>query len=65
MIGPTSPLLRAGTLADVDAVPALWKRAEAGPSTTESAEDLRWLLERDPDALLLADAEGKVPHLLS
>jgi ribosomal protein S18 acetylase RimI-like enzyme len=54
------PLLRAGTAADIDEVLALWKRAETGPSTTESAEDVRWLLERDPDALLLADAAGEV-----
>jgi ribosomal protein S18 acetylase RimI-like enzyme len=54
------PLLRTGTAADIDALPALWKRAEAGPSSTESADDVRWLLERDPDALLLADAEGKI-----
>jgi ribosomal protein S18 acetylase RimI-like enzyme len=39
---------------------ALWKRAETGPSTTESAADVRWLLERDPDALLLADDEGEI-----
>jgi ribosomal protein S18 acetylase RimI-like enzyme len=56
----TPPLLRAGTAADIDAVLSLWKRAETGPSTTESADDLRWLLERDPDALLLADAEGTI-----
>jgi ribosomal protein S18 acetylase RimI-like enzyme len=55
-----TPLLRAGTAADIDDVLALWKRAETGPSTTESADDLRWLLERDPEALLLADAEGEV-----
>ena len=55
-----TPLLRAGNLGDIDAVPALWKRAETGPSTTESADDLRWLLERDPDALLLADADGEI-----
>lgn len=54
------PLLRAGTAADVDDVLALWKRAETGPSTTESADDVCWLLERDPEALLLADAEGEV-----
>jgi ribosomal protein S18 acetylase RimI-like enzyme len=54
------PLLRAGTAADIDDVLALWKRAETGPSTTESADDVRWLLERDPDALLLADAEGAI-----
>jgi ribosomal protein S18 acetylase RimI-like enzyme len=54
------PLLRTGTAADIDAALALWKRAEAGPSSTESADDVRWLLERDPDALLLAEAEGEI-----
>lgn len=54
------PLLRAGTAADIDDVLALWKSAETGPSTTESADDVRRLLERDPDALLLAEAEGEV-----
>jgi ribosomal protein S18 acetylase RimI-like enzyme len=54
------PLLRAGTADDIDDVLALWKRAETGPSSTESADDVRWLLERDADALLLADAEGTV-----
>jgi ribosomal protein S18 acetylase RimI-like enzyme len=52
--------LRQGRLKDVDAVLALLRRAEAGPSSTESADDLRRLLERDPDALLLADAEGEI-----
>jgi ribosomal protein S18 acetylase RimI-like enzyme len=54
------PLLRAGTAADIDVVLALWKRAETGPSSTESADDVRWLLEYDPDALLLAEAEGEI-----
>jgi ribosomal protein S18 acetylase RimI-like enzyme len=56
----TSPLLRAGRVDDVAAVLALWRRAEAGPSSTESAADVRWLLDRDPEALLLADAEGEI-----
>lgn len=60
IVGFVTPLVRAGTFADVDALPALWKRAEAGPSTTETADDVRWLLERDPEALLVADAEGEV-----
>jgi ribosomal protein S18 acetylase RimI-like enzyme len=55
-----TPILRAGTAADIDAALALWRRAEAGPSSTESADDVRWLLERDPEALLLADAEGEI-----
>ena len=54
-----TPLLRAGTAADIDAALALWKRAETGPSSTESADDVRWLLECDPDALLLAEAEER------
>ena len=54
------PLLRAGTPADVEAVLALWKRAETGPSSTESADDVRRLLERDPEALLLAEAGGEI-----
>jgi ribosomal protein S18 acetylase RimI-like enzyme len=52
--------MRAGSGADVDAVLALWRRAEASPSPTESAEDLRRLLERDPEALLLAESAGAV-----
>jgi ribosomal protein S18 acetylase RimI-like enzyme len=56
---PTS-LLRSGTVIDIDAVLALWNRAETGPSSTESADDVRWLLQRDPEALLLAEAEGEV-----
>jgi len=55
-----TPLLRAGTAADIDDVPALWRRAETGPSTTETADDVRWLLERDPEALLVADADGEI-----
>jgi ribosomal protein S18 acetylase RimI-like enzyme len=54
------PLLRTGTAADIDAALALWKRAETGPSSTESADAVRWLLDRDPEALLLADAEGEI-----
>jgi ribosomal protein S18 acetylase RimI-like enzyme len=55
-----TPLLRAGTFADVEALPALWRRADAGPSSTETADDVRWLLERDPEALLVADADGEI-----
>jgi ribosomal protein S18 acetylase RimI-like enzyme len=55
-----SPTLRAGTIDEVEALPALWKRAETGPSTTETADDVRWLLERDADALLVADVDGEI-----
>jgi ribosomal protein S18 acetylase RimI-like enzyme len=55
-----APLLRSGRVDDVGAVLALWRRAEASPSSTESAADVRGLLERDPEALLLAEGEGEV-----
>lgn len=35
----------------------LWRRAEASPSPTESAEDVGGLLLRDPEALLLAETD--------
>jgi ribosomal protein S18 acetylase RimI-like enzyme len=55
-----TPTLRSGRVDDVEAVLDLWRRAEASPSPTESAADLRGLLERDPEALLLAEAEGEI-----
>lgn len=45
---------------DIDATLALWNRAETGPSSTEAVADVRWLLDRDPEALLLSDAEGEI-----
>lgn len=60
MTGHDSPQIRHGTAADVSAVLALWRRAEASPSPTETAADLVGLLERDPAALLVAAAEGEI-----
>jgi ribosomal protein S18 acetylase RimI-like enzyme len=53
-------LLRSGRVDDVGAVLDLWRRAEASPSPTESADDVRGLLERDPEALLLAETSGEI-----
>jgi ribosomal protein S18 acetylase RimI-like enzyme len=52
--------LRTGTVVDIEAVLDLWRRAEASPSSTESAEDMQGLLERDPEALILAEADGGI-----
>lgn len=60
MNDPSAPLLRNGTVDDVEAVLDLWRRAEASPSSTESAEDARGLLARDPEALILAESGGQV-----
>ena len=54
------PLLRNGRIDDVEAVLDFWLRAEASPSSTESAEDVRGLLERDPEALIVAETGGGI-----
>jgi ribosomal protein S18 acetylase RimI-like enzyme len=54
------PSLRNGRVDDVEAVLDFWRRAEASPSSTESAEDVRGLLERDPEALIVAEADGEI-----
>jgi ribosomal protein S18 acetylase RimI-like enzyme len=60
MNDPSPPHLRTGRVDDVGTVLDFWRRAEASPSSTESAEDVRGLLERDPDALIVADADGAI-----
>jgi ribosomal protein S18 acetylase RimI-like enzyme len=60
MKSPSTHLIRPGRVDDIEAVLGLWRRAEASPSSTESAEDVRGLLERDPEALLLAETEGEL-----
>ena len=46
--------LRPGTDDDVAAVLAFWRDATAEPSSTDDAEGLQTLIERSPDALVLA-----------
>jgi ribosomal protein S18 acetylase RimI-like enzyme len=53
-------LIRTGIPDDIVAVLELWRRAEASLSTTESADDVRGLLERDPGALLVAAVGGEI-----
>jgi ribosomal protein S18 acetylase RimI-like enzyme len=55
-----APHLRVGHPGDVPALLALWRRAEASLSSTESADDVRGLLDRDPEALVIAESEGKI-----
>ena len=54
------PTLRTGRADDVEALLKFWRRAEASPSSTESAEDLHGLLERDPDAVIVAESGGEI-----
>lgn len=54
------PTLRTGRPEDIEVLLDFWRRAETSPSSTESAEDVRGLLERDPDALIVAELDGEV-----
>lgn len=56
----TLPAVRSGTVADIPAVLALWRVAEALPTVTDSEQDLRQLLDADPEALLLATSGADV-----
>ncbi|HEY4427366.1 MAG TPA: GNAT family N-acetyltransferase [Solirubrobacteraceae bacterium] len=56
---PTSRL-RHGTREDLEAVLELWARADATATVTDSVEALGLLLDADPEALLLAEVDGRV-----
>ena len=47
--------LRSGGPADIDAVLAFWRTATTVPSSTDDAESIGALLERSPDALIIAE----------
>jgi ribosomal protein S18 acetylase RimI-like enzyme len=51
--------LRPATAEDGAGVLALWQEA-AEPTSTDSAEALGNLLRRDPDALIIAEAGGRI-----
>ena len=52
--------LRSATVDDVAAVLALWRAADAEPTTTDDEDGLRALLAQDPEALIVADEGGQV-----
>jgi ribosomal protein S18 acetylase RimI-like enzyme len=52
--------IRSGRLADLEEVLAVWKRADAVPSVTDDIEGLRGLLDRDPEALLVAVEDDRI-----
>lgn len=51
---------RPGRESDLASVLALWREAGSRPSGTDDDGALRLLIERDPDALLIAEADGEV-----
>ncbi|MEV5972784.1 GNAT family N-acetyltransferase [Streptomyces sp. NPDC051921] len=52
--------IRAAVAADIDAVLAFWKAAAEGTSISDDRAGVARLVERDPEALLLAEREGEL-----
>ena len=51
-------VVRPATGDDIDAVLGLWRAAGGAPSVTDTREHLARLLAADPEALLVAEADG-------
>ena len=45
---------------ELDAVLAVWRRAEAEPSVSDDLESLRRLVAHDPGSLLVAELDGEI-----
>ncbi|MFE1439955.1 GNAT family N-acetyltransferase [Streptomyces sp. NPDC058739] len=52
--------IRAATPDDLDAVLAFWKTAAEGTSISDDRAGVERLVERDPEALLLAELDGEL-----
>ncbi|ATL25410.1 GNAT family N-acetyltransferase [Streptomyces formicae] len=50
--------IRAATPEDLDAVLAFWKVAAEGTSISDDRSGVEWLVDRDPEALILAERGG-------
>lgn len=55
-----TPTIRCAELSDAFAVLDLWHEAGAAPSRTDDVESLRQLLRHDPEALIVADFDGRI-----
>ncbi|MGW4223104.1 GNAT family N-acetyltransferase [Streptomyces bauhiniae] len=54
----SDPSIRHATAADIDAVLAFWVEAAEGTSISDDHAGVARLIERDPEALLLAELDG-------
>src|SRR5205823_8996539 len=52
--------IRAATLGETAEILSLWQSAEAVPSATDDPDGIQRLLDKDPGALLVATADGKI-----
>jgi ribosomal protein S18 acetylase RimI-like enzyme len=53
-----APVIRTAEPSDVDAVLAFWRTAAEGTSVSDDRAGVARLIERDPEALLLAESDG-------
>jgi ribosomal protein S18 acetylase RimI-like enzyme len=60
MTDPSAPTLRTARAEEIGGLLDFWRRAEASPSSTEAAEDVVGLLERDAEALIVAESGGQI-----
>ncbi|MEX0168785.1 GNAT family N-acetyltransferase [Streptomyces sp. LMG1-1-1.1] len=54
------PQIRAAVPADADDVLAFWKESAEGTSISDDVSGVTRLVERDPEALILAVADGRI-----
>ncbi|MFB8028770.1 MULTISPECIES: GNAT family N-acetyltransferase [unclassified Streptomyces] len=52
--------IRHATLADTDAVLRFWREAAKGTSITDDHDGVARLISRDPEALLVAERDGRI-----
>src|SRR6267378_2263275 len=58
--GADSMSIRDCQVQDVEAVLELWRQAEATPSVTDNADDLRRAVANGPANVLVAEVEGQI-----
>jgi ribosomal protein S18 acetylase RimI-like enzyme len=52
--------IRSAALSDIDAVLAFWREAAEGTSISDDRDGVARLITRDPDALILAERDGRL-----
>jgi ribosomal protein S18 acetylase RimI-like enzyme len=52
--------IRGAALSDIDAVLAFWSEAAEGTSISDDRDGVARLITRDPDALILAERDGRL-----
>ena len=56
--------IRRGNRGDIHNMLSLWTEAEAVEGVTDNAESIELLLARDPDALIVAEVDGRLAGTL-